>query len=103
MNSTLAFNELERAVLNAICEAHEDLSQLRALLETAKVTSRDNTGHGFFTYFDTDFGIPPLQSPLRHVTGPDRWVKVDQTNAPMGFILWLANGRPDCIERASPS
>ena len=32
------------------------------------------------------------------MNGPDRWVQVDQAKVPMGFILWLANGRPDCIE-----
>jgi len=47
------FTPLEQAVPCAICEEHSnDRAAIEAQLSTAKLRSRENTGAGFFTYFD---------------------------------------------------
>jgi len=91
----VGFTNLEVAVLNLICEQRPLLKQL---LETASVVERDNTGHGFYTRFATDHSLPSLPWSAGMVDGPNLRVGVGSVEAPMGFILWLKAGRPDCLE-----
>jgi hypothetical protein len=93
------FTSLERAVLTFICEEQGAIGNvLRNLLHTAHITKRDNTGHGFYTSFDVDRSLPPSLFPERLVTGPDAPVKVGDQELLMGFILWLKDGYPQCLE-----
>jgi hypothetical protein len=86
-------------VLTAICEEQPDIAdQLRGLLATARMTERDNTGHGFYTSFDVDRGTPPIDWPLRLIDGPNAEVAVGDQTLLMGFILWLDGGYPDSLE-----
>lgn len=93
------FTELERTVLNAICDDQSGVvGLLRELLATAQVSDRDNTGHGFFTSFDVDKSMPPVGLPQRLLDGPNSEVAVGDEKLLMGFILWFEDGYPDCLE-----
>lgn len=95
----LEFTNLERTVLNVICDEHQEIAgQLRQLFGTARLSERDNTGHGFYTWFDTDKTMPPLDWPQRLVRGPNAEVSVGGETLLMGFILWLEGGYPNCLE-----
>jgi hypothetical protein len=92
-----AFTPLERAVLVAVFEAYpEDRAALEAQLATAAVRSRENTGCGFFTHFSVDPSSSAPIGGLRLRDGPA--AKGDGLMHGMGFILWLENGRADCLE-----
>jgi hypothetical protein len=91
------FTPLERAVLSAICEMHPtDQDLLEAQLSTATFRKRDNTGAGFFTYFEVERdGIAPVggrrlrDGPTARITGLEHG---------MSFILWLAEGYANSLE-----
>ena len=93
------FTDLERAVLNAICDAQPGIAKtLRELLTTARLSERDNTGHGFYTAFDVDKSAQPLDVPQRLLDGPNGAVTIGDATLLMGFILWLEDGYPSCLE-----
>lgn len=93
------FTSLERAVLAAICDAPDSGGErLRALLDTARVQKRDNTGHGFYTSVDVDRSRASLDLPLRLLDGPNAEVEVGDQVLLMGFILWLEDGYPNVLE-----
>lgn len=93
------FTELERAVLNAICEGHSQVAdRLRRLLATAQLLERDNTGHGFYTSFEVDKSTPPLELPQRLLDGPNVEIAVGSETLLMGFVLWSEDGYPNCLE-----
>ena len=80
---------LELAALAVICEGQPDIGdRLRGLLATARMSERENTGHGFFTSFEVDKTIPPIDWPLRMVDGPNAEVKIGDETLLMGFLLW---------------
>ena len=93
------FTDLERAVLNAICDSHSGIANpLRELLATAQPSERDNTGHGFYTSFEVDKIAPPLDLPERMLGGPNVEVSIGGETLLMGFVLWLGGGYPNCLE-----
>ncbi|HEY4116020.1 MAG TPA: hypothetical protein VGM17_18330 [Rhizomicrobium sp.] len=90
------FTALEEAALRDICRmfpAEHEL--LEEQLATATVSKRENTGAGFYTYFD-------LQPDVQKVSGERMrsggWAHVDGFKNPIGFILWLGDGRAKCLE-----
>ena len=91
------FTPLEQAVLSAICEEHpNDRAAMEAQLSTATLKTRENTGAGFFTYFDVQrIGISPLGG-RRLRDGPNAKIKGLQHG--MGFILWFKEGYAHCLE-----
>jgi len=91
------FTPLEQAVLSAICEEHpNDRAAMEAQLATATLKTRENTGAGFFTYFDVQRAdINPIGG-LRLRDGPNAKIKGLQHG--MGFILWFKEGYADCLE-----
>ena len=89
------FTSLEIAVLAAISSSQNPLS---ALLDTADVTERKNTGHGFYTSFSVDRRLPPSQTPHRLINGPIAHMNNMGDGMIMGFILWFEDGYPDCLE-----
>jgi hypothetical protein len=92
------FTPLERRVLDLIGLSSEQVVvKLPALMKSAVVTRRDNTGHGFYTHF-TAGSASPLVWPERLITGPNIDVRVDDEVLWMGTILWLDGGVPDCLE-----
>ncbi|WP_428156442.1 hypothetical protein [Brevundimonas sp.] len=93
------FTELERTVLAIICDDQPGIGEaLRKLLSAARISERDNTGHGFYTSFDVGKDKPPVAWPERMLDGPDGEVSVGGETLLMGFILWLEDGYPDCLE-----
>jgi len=59
------FTKLEQAALDEICKHSRERPALEGQLATASVSSRKNTGDGFFTYFAVDRNCPPLAGPQR--------------------------------------
>lgn len=95
----MQFTSLERAVLDWIADnAVADVPPLRAMISAARVTGRQNTGVGFYT----DISIPTearqpltakqmLDGPIAHMVGLGPGMI-------MGFMLWIDDGVPNCLE-----
>jgi hypothetical protein len=95
----LEFTELERTVLAVICDTHLSIaSPLKNLLSDARVSNRENTGHGFYTSFDVLAGKSSISWPERILNGPDVEIAVAAETLLMGFVLWLEGGYPNCLE-----
>ncbi len=92
------FTVLEAAVLKAICHNDaQDGHALRLLLATAKVTKRDNTGLGFYTFFDIQLDPKPaILDPRYRVASA--YMEAMGKSMFMGFNLWFEDGYPDCLE-----
>jgi len=97
------FTSLETYALRLICEAGVQFTAgqraaLWALLNTAKLVERENTGHGFYTAFQVD---RTLGSPLGDVSMIDvpsvALVGLGEGNR-MDFILWAEGGFPSTLE-----
>lgn len=91
---------LESAVADAISHQYpEATSALLSQLATAKVTSRDFTGSGFFTEFEVLRSAPSAPTAIGPVgsigalVGPDRY--------PMEFMLYVWEGYAHMIEAYS--
>jgi len=95
---TLPLTDLEQAVLAAIVKDEGHLyPPLAKLLGGARVSQRENTGHGFYTQLI----LPTHEAPpttLVRFTAPHAWMNDMGPGACMGFILWCADGYPDCLE-----
>ncbi|MEI7932173.1 MAG: hypothetical protein WCI21_03850 [Alphaproteobacteria bacterium] len=91
------FTPLERASIEAICVEHPVLAEgLRNQSAAATVTSRDNTGVGFFTYFEVASSVAPLPSPFKSPLGT---VSTTVVGVEMYFMVWVSKeGFADCIE-----
>ncbi|MGN6208640.1 hypothetical protein [Asticcacaulis sp.] len=92
----IGFTSLEIAVLAAICDGQ--VPSLSALLDSAEVTERENTGHGFYTSFSVDHEQPPVPISNRLLDGLIAHMSDMGEGMIMGFILWLEDGYPDCLE-----
>lgn len=93
------FTSLETAVLAEICSSHAERTTLRQLLATGRAGERENTGHGFFTTFEVERTNPSVPGEARGpIYGPNLEVKVGAQVLLMGFLLWLDDGYPDCLE-----
>lgn len=90
---------LECAVFAMIGEDHRDTAdRLSQLIASANVTMRENTGHGFYTRFEVDRGRPPVHQGQGPVSGPNLDVQVGGEVLMMGFLLWLTDDYPSCLE-----
>ncbi|MDC7677245.1 hypothetical protein [Asticcacaulis machinosus] len=93
------FTPLETAVLDNICADYGDFGEtLRALLASAKVSERDNTGHGFYTTIIVNKTLPAIAPELARIDGPDAHMLGMGEGMIMGFILWCENGYPQSLE-----
>lgn len=91
------FTPLERAVLGAISTMHsEDRVALETQFSTANVRNRENTGAGFFTYFEVARTTGAAVGGARLRAGP--MVRIEKLEHGMGFILWLKDGYAHCLE-----
>ena len=97
------FTNLEAAVISLVCETDgKQLSRdqrqfLRTLLTTAKVTKRDNTGHGFYTTFEVDRALPKLEG-IGRIDAPSMKMDGLGDETILGFILWAEDGYPTTLE-----
>jgi hypothetical protein len=68
-------------------------------LQSAEVTARDFTGVGFYTEFNVDRGIKPVNV----TSSPGGWVrsKVGPNAYPLEFMLYVRNGYAEMIEAYS--
>jgi hypothetical protein len=92
------FTHLEKCVLDAMSNEHGDtLPHFAEYLSAAEFVRRDNTGHGFYTYFrsaasDVDPSWPrPIEGPHAYMTGMG-------DDALMGFLLFCDVGEPTALE-----
>lgn len=95
------FTTLERQAFDAMGDSHPALADLvLPLLRSARVTSRDNTGYGFYTRFEVDRSLPPVPyiagGPLDGATFE---VTARAVTLLMDFLLWFDDaGHPNCLE-----
>ena len=93
----MTFTHLEESILDAICAVERaDTPALREVLSTAIVTTRENTGHGFYTHFRT---TAPESAHWKHIiNGPCARMLDMGMDAMMGFILWCSEQGPTTLE-----
>jgi hypothetical protein len=89
---------LERSILDAICMVERpSMPKLREVLSTAVVSTRDNTGHGFYTRLQL---MVPANGPwMQMIDGPSARMLHMGDDAVMGFILWCSERGPETLER----
>jgi hypothetical protein len=88
--------ELERAVLAKLLQGeHPLLNQLRRQLAQCRVSRREMTGHGFFTYIDTG-DVPPAGDVK--VTFGDVVAEIEGMPDGAGFALYIEHGRLSMLE-----
>lgn len=88
------FTILEQHVFDIFARYDGDDGKLLALLKTAAVKERTNTGVGFFTDFEVDRSRPPMESRDRMIPLADAiHVLAQSKSLPMSFILFLDGDR----------
>lgn len=88
--------ELERAVLDKILDGdHPLLEILRNQLSNDRVSRREMTGTGFFTYFNV--GDPPVADVEKIVFG-DVSADIEGVHHGAGFLVWVEHGRLIMLE-----
>lgn len=91
------FTSLEKIVLKNIAAlAIADQPALDMQLATAEVTSRENSGSGFFTYLSVNRANTFSVTGERLRSGADAYIS--GYDHPTGFILWFKEGYADCLE-----
>jgi hypothetical protein len=93
----LTFTPLEKSVLDTICMMERpSMPRLREVLSTGVVTSRENTGHGFYTRFLTTARKDDHWTPM--IDGPYARMLDMGEGALMCFFLWCAEQGPTTLE-----
>ncbi|NLW87211.1 MAG: hypothetical protein GXY38_10100 [Planctomycetes bacterium] len=88
---------LERAVLVKLLEgAHPLLERLRHQLSSCRVSHREMTGHGFYTYFDIE--EENAASGGSTVILGDVCAEVDGMEEGAGFLLYIEQGHLTMLE-----
>jgi hypothetical protein len=91
------FTALERAVLEEICKEADERETIERQLATARVTRRENTGDGFFTYFAVDRNGPALTGRWR-ILG-NAAVTIEGLESPLLIALFMnKDGYADMLE-----
>ena len=91
-------NELENAVLQAMCEREDSYPvALRSQIKSAEVASRQNTGAGFYTCLKLDQSLALLEQKVFD----NVFAKISGLNNPMTFVLFVRDGKIDTLEGAS--
>jgi len=88
------FTHLERSILDAICMIERpSMPKLREVLSTAVVSTRENTGHGFYTRLQLTVSDDGPWTQM--IVGPSARMLDMGDDAVMGFILWCSQRGPD--------
>ena len=91
-------NGLETAVISAFCSRNPRISDgVARQIGALKVVSRENTGAGFFTYFEV--GDRTSQIPGDSVTSV--FAKIEGLANPVAFVLFIRDGAMYMLEGAS--
>lgn len=90
------FTDLEQAALHSIfSEAPGLTDDLERQLEKASVTSRENTGGGFFTAIMVPDDAPQVSA---DVLGYETHAHVDGIEHGLGFVLFMEDGKLHLLE-----
>ena len=93
---TIELYPIERAAIEAIIRQHSDVAaELTEQLGGAQVIARNNTGAGFYVDFRIADNAP--LAPLDCVIG-DPLADVAGLRYGMGFLLFVRQGRMQCLE-----
>ena len=88
--------ELERAVLERLLAGdHPLLEQLREQFPVCRVSRRDQTGVGFYTYLDV--GEAPAANDAKARFG-DVLAEIEGMTHGAGFVLYIEHGRLSMLE-----
>jgi hypothetical protein len=99
MATPTTFTPLEAAVLDATCQDYDEYGVLlRALLASARIASRENTGHGFYTEIEVRRDLPPVHPDCAQMECPIGHMLDMGEGMLMGFLLWLDHGYPTTLE-----
>ena len=91
--------EFEYAALDKLLAGnHPVLSVLRAQLASAKVSSREFTGVGFFTNLRIDRSLPPALIGCSRIQIRDVGGKIKGLKHGVGFVLFITDGYIDFLE-----
>ena len=89
--------EFERSVMEALLAGdHAVLQALRSQLDSCKVTSREETGHGFFTRIAVEgegVRVAGLSARIRDVGA-----EIEGLEHGAGFVLVVVDGYLSCLE-----
>ena len=89
--------QLEQAVLKKLLAGENPtLAALRAQAEGARLKSRENTGAGFFCYFDVPSEAKPVGEGSFHLGDVDAVIPPLAHGA--GFVLFITSGKLDRLE-----
>jgi len=91
------FTHLERSILDAICMVERpSMPKLREVLSTAVASTRENTGHGFYTRLQLTVSDDGPWTQI--IDGPSARMLDMGDDAVMGFILWCSQRGPETLE-----
>ena len=91
------FCEFEFAVMKKLLNGNESfLTILRKQYEGSKVERRECSGHGFYTYFSVSSAAPKLD--VKNLHFGDVTAVIDGVSEGVGFVLFIKDGKIDCLE-----
>ena len=91
-----------RAIERALSGSESWKSELLSQLAELRVARREDTGSGFYTYFATAPGLPTVEIPAEAYSIPPQSIAVHpDIRGDVFFLVWLKDGRIDCLECAS--
>jgi hypothetical protein len=91
-----------RAIEHALPGPESWMSQLVSRVPELGVLRREDSGGGFYVYFATPEGLSPGEIPAEAYSIPPQCVAKDPViSGEVFFLVWLKDGRIDCLECAS--
>lgn len=94
----------ERAVLEKLLDGkHPVLAALRAQLASCQVSSREFTGHGFFTNLKVERSVEPAPTSRPRIQIRDVGGKISGLEYGAGFVAFVAGGYLEFLEGFSYS
>lgn len=104
MNKQLKPTELEEAVMNMLLEGDEPVKKtLLNQWRNSRITKREHSGVGFFTYFNVLDTIPRVTEQRKNFTSDDLddievIARVPELSNGIGFALFISDGQIDMLE-----
>jgi hypothetical protein len=93
----MTLEEFEREVIPALLAGDDPIFEtLRAQYAAATVRDRENTGTGFFTYFDVPSSVPAIDRKSLHLD--DLQVELTGAVTPAELLVHVRNGRLHSLE-----
>lgn len=94
---------LERnAITHALAGSEMWKRQLLEQLSKLSVSSREETGAGFYTYFSEKADVIPVEIPPEaYSVAPQYFATHPDIPGGVFFLVWLRDGRIECLEAAT--